>query len=66
MKVFEMIHFAEWVASVGGRAKAAEQMAVDPAQINRWTDAGAVITRDGTQYTPTPAKHKKPSIDAPD
>lgn len=60
MKTFELLHFAAWVASVGGRAKAADLMDVDPAQITRWTDAGAVIARDGTLYSPSAAKYRKP------
>lgn len=60
MKEFRMISFADWVQEVGGRAESARLMAVDPGQITRWVNAGAVLAKDGTLFVPTVADYTRP------
>jgi len=63
VKAYTMICFERWVQSVGGRAEAAALLSVGPAQVTRWVNAAAVLSRDGTIYVPSAGKYKKPKID---
>jgi DNA-binding transcriptional regulator YdaS (Cro superfamily) len=60
VKEFKMIGFDRWVQEIGGRAEAARLMAVDPAQITRWVNAGAVLSKDGTLFVPSAAEYTRP------
>ncbi len=51
--------FEHWVKSVGGQVAASELMQVDQGQISRWVNSGAMVSKDGTLFIPSPANYVK-------
>lgn len=62
LKTFGMFSFEQWVNSVGGQVAAAELMQIDQGQVSRWVNSGAMVSKDGTIFVPTPAKYIKNGV----